>query len=264
MLISLKSIMKPLTVAQAVEVLNRPGTYPLYGGGLVRENPTEAQEAVDLSVCGMDKIDRFEESLDSDDSQASENPHQIILRIGGAARLEAIVNACADLPGEAAHSLIAVLREEVPQTLRYALALGDVLREKRPTSPLRTWLTALGDRVDLIEQPIAAGMLTEALHVRLDNPADRAGFGWAKVARTPADAPIAAAAVWLEGERESNLEHAAISGLMLDPVLYRPGMPSQYENYLGSAEYRTAIAPVLVQRARKAANARREKPLSNS
>ncbi len=240
MLINLRTIHRPTSLDEALALLARPGVYPLYGGGLVRENSSEVGEAVDLSASGLTRIDTTDR----------------MLTIGGAATLEAIRAACADLPGVVAESLAEICRNEMPLTLRNALALGDVLTEARPTSLLRTWLTALGPRAQLLTRPIGAdgmGRLIELLRVKLDVPDERAGWGWAKVSRTPADAPIVVAIAWLEGDSE----RIAVGGLLLHPALYTPGMPAQYDDYLGGVEYRTAVAPVLAQRARDQAIQRR-------
>src|SRR5579859_5318251 len=116
MLVSLNAISKPQTLTEALEKLKQPEVRPLYGGGLVRANSTETEEAVDLSGCGLDKIELIDNTLS----------------IGGAARLESIVAFCADLRGEVAHSLAEILKQEAPITLRNALALGDVLTEANP------------------------------------------------------------------------------------------------------------------------------------
>ncbi|MHB8627356.1 MAG: FAD binding domain-containing protein [Aggregatilineales bacterium] len=240
MLINLRTTHRPASLSEALALLARHGARPLYGGGLVRENSSEVSEAVDLSTTGLARIDTGDGTL----------------TIGGAATLEAIRAACADLSGAVVESLAEVCRNEMPLTLRNALALGDVLTEARPTSLLRTWLTALGSRAQLITRPIGSDgthRLIESLRVKLDVPAERAGWGWAKVSRTPADAPIVVAIAWLEGDSE----RIAVGGLLLQPTLYTPGMPAQYDDYLGSVEYRTAIAPILVRRARDQAIQRR-------
>ena len=229
MLHHLTTLHQPQTIEEALELLTQPGTYPLYAGGLVRTNAPDVKAAVLLNSCGL--------------TQISANDGR--LYVGGAATLESIRTFCLTLSGAAPASLAEILRQELPLGLRNGLALGDILTESRPASPLRTLLVALGDRVILHTHPISAGWLFRMLELRLDQPIDRAAFGFEKVARSPADAPIVCAVVW----HENSVERSAVGGLLPDPVIYQPDLPSQYEDYLGSAEYRSAIAPILVKRA---------------
>lgn len=267
MLINLKTIHKPATAEEAAALLRQPNTYPLYGGAALQRSPhaADVEAAVDLGALGLDYVR---------DSEAS-------LRLGTMLTLEQVRQACLERGDQHARlaGVAAVLEEDMPETLRNTLRLGDLLLERDPQSLTLTALLALGavlKRVDVdmhftLSAWLAAGdsswhyLLSQ---VRLLRGPQRAAVTVEKVARTPADAPIVAAVAYAEaGDSgkpyytslalcgvapfpipqsqvvrtldETGDLNAALSKLQLDPP----------DDHWGSREYRTEMARVVARRA---------------
>jgi carbon-monoxide dehydrogenase medium subunit len=267
MLLNLKNIYKPETIDEAVALLSRPGTYPLYGGAALqkRQDPN-VTAAVDMSHLGLDYVRESENSI----------------RLGSMLTLERMRQACAERGAE--HPKLAgiadVLAAEMPETLRNTYTLGDMLIERDPNSPTMALFLALGailKRLDVdLHFTTAAwiGMVNADVsryliaQLRVTRGPKRAAVAFEKVSRTPADAPIVSAVAY------AALEHAdvpqyvtlvltgvapiqvrqpevirvlaetgdldqALDGLELDPP----------DDHLGSREYRTEMARVVSRRA---------------
>ncbi len=236
MLPNLRTLHRPTTITEAAALLARPGVKPLYGGALIRENDHDLTEAVDLSRLGLNTIAITEEA----DARW--------LNIGSMVTLEQVRVFALEQTSVATQALAAVLLAEYPETLRNALTPGDVITEMRPNSLLLTFFAALGGRTAIVRHE----SIIIARRVRLDTPEDRAGFGFDKVSRTPADAPIVGAVAWVEASAAPRI---AVCGLTQSPMLYTEGMPSQIDDYLGSAQYRTQVAGVVARRALERATA---------
>lgn len=242
MLINLQTIHRPETLHQAMELLKRPGVYPIYGSGaaLIREDSRHAREAVDLT-----KVVSAECKADAERTY-----------LGGCATLTAIA--------EHDPALGAVIRAEMPLTLRNTLTLGDVLMEAPHNSPLLTVLYGLGARIDtpgraaddLIELGRWYEMAPDERRPHLVQgvnlphyPATSWRFAFKKVSRTPADAPIVAAIGFAYAGTPNPGAYAVVCGVAPHPVRYSPGLQSTMSDYKGSAEYRAAMAKVLVEAA---------------
>ena len=266
MLLNLKTIHTPATLDEAAALVQQPGTYPLYGGAALQRNPRpEVKAAVDLSRLGLDYVRDSENSL----------------RLGSMLTLEQVRQAC--LERAAQHPRIggiaAMLKEEMPETLRHTFTLGDLLMERDPQSPTLTLFLALGailKRIDVdlhftmsawlaAEQDVARYLIA---HVRITRGPQRAAVAYEKVARTPADAPIVGAVACAEAVGDSGLCRTALAlcGVAPTPipqpevarVLDETGNLDAALDYLeldppddhwGSREYRAEMARVVARRA---------------
>src|SRR5712692_9985101 len=115
-LINLRTIHKPATLEEAVDLLARPGVYPLYGSGasLIRLDQPDIEEAVDLT-----HLVARDNSIDADGD----------LHLCSASTLEHICAQLAEIDATLGGGLSAIVKAEVPETLRNTLTLGDVLLE---------------------------------------------------------------------------------------------------------------------------------------
>ena len=265
MLLNLKTIHQPETLDAAVALLKDAHTFPLYGGAALQRHPRRDVEAVvDLGKLGLDYIRDSENSL----------------RLGTMLTLERIRQLCLERAEQHPYlgGVAALLKEEMPETLRNTFTLGDLLLERDPQSPTWTGFLALGavlKRVDVDMHYTAAAWLDapedvwRALiaHVRIPRGPQQAAVAYEKVSRTPADAPIvgAVAAMQVEvgGARHTAL---ALCGVAATPVLQADVARvfdasgdvdraldrlelDPPDDHWGSAEYRREMARVVARRA---------------
>lgn len=266
MQLNLKTIHKPTTLDEAVELLQTPGTFPLYGGAALQRNPRKDVEAViDLRALDLAYVRDSENSL----------------RLGTMLTLEQVREVCAERGAEHPKlgAIATMLKEEMPETLRNTFTLGDLLVERNPQSPTLTLLLALGavlKRIDVqMHFTMAAwlGMGTDVARyligqVRITRGPQRAAVAYEKVSRTPADLPIVGAVAYVApGDAthpsfnalalcgvaptpvpqpnvaqvlaETGDLERALDNLVLDP----PG------DHWGSADYRAEMARTLSRRA---------------
>jgi carbon-monoxide dehydrogenase medium subunit len=266
MLLNLKTIHRPATVEEAAALVQQPGTYPLYGGAALQRNPRpEVEAAVDLSRLGLDYVRDSENSL----------------RLGSMLTLEQARQACLEraAPHPRIGGIAAMLKEEMPETLRNTFTLGDLLVERDPQSPTLTLFLALGailKRIDVdlhftmsawlaAEQDVARYLLA---HVRVTRGPQRAAVAYEKVSRTPADKPIVGAVACAEAVGDSELCRTALAlcGVAptpipqpevarvrdetgdLDAALDRLDLDPPGDHW-GSREYRVEMARVVARRA---------------
>ncbi len=263
--------LRPTTLAEALALLRRPGvhTVPLAGGTwlvprLRRDvdvpdplaDPVDA--VVDLADLGLGGIDLEGEPGDG------------WLTLGATTTLAQIADSaiCRDMAGGI---LAQAAQREAPVNQRNAATVAGVALGAPSQSELLLALLALdGHAVVDAGQPAAvplhklladpgqlAGGLVTA--VRLPWPAAMTGGGLARVARTPGDAPIVAAAAVASdaGDR------LAVGGVVAEPLLLRLNAGDDLEaaldatlagadvlsDWQGSSEYRRAMALVLSRRA---------------
>ncbi len=266
MLLNLKTVHKPDTLAEAIALAQQPGTYPLYGGAaLQRSANPNVTAGIDLSKLELDYV------RDSKNS----------LRLGAMLTLEQARLACLERADEFPKlaGLAMVLKEEMPEAQRHTFMLGDLLMERNPQSPTLTALLALGGiikRVDLeMRFTMAAWMLMQQefqrwllAQVRVTRGGTRCGVAYEKVSRTPADAPIVGAVAYVK--RDDTGEHfqarLALTGAAPTP-LPQPHVTRKWESsgdlgaaldaleldppddHWGSREYRIEMARVVARRA---------------
>jgi CO/xanthine dehydrogenase FAD-binding subunit len=267
MLFNLKTTYKPATVEEAAALLHQPGTYPLYGGAALQRHPrpAEIEAAVDLGQLDLDYVRDSENSL----------------RLGTMITLEQMRLACLERGDQHPKlaGIAAVLREDLPETLRHTLRLGDLLMERDPQSLTITTLLALGavlKRSDVdMHFTMAAWLGASEVsrryligQVRLLCGPKRSAFAVEKVARTPADAPIVAAAAYIEADSAGKLYYSslALCGVAATPIP-QPDVTRVLDesgdltaalgklrldptgDHWGSREYRIEMARVVARRA---------------
>ena len=215
------------------------GNYAALAGGtrLVGELETgqagDLDGVVDLSGLGLDTI-----SVDGD-----------TLTIGAMASLTDIVEH--EVAGELADGMLRrAARGEGPINLRNVATIGGVVATAEYDSEFYAALLALNATVTIRDEtgdssmPLAELTACAWLGEAVTLPLMQARSGLARVARTPSDRPIVAAvAVVTEaGER------VALCGVAERPML--SGSEFSYiSDFKGSAEYRRAMAEIVLERA---------------
>jgi CO/xanthine dehydrogenase FAD-binding subunit len=237
---NLNEYVSPTSMADAVRlVTSTDGNYVALAGGtrLVGELETglagDLDGVVDLSGLGLDTI-----SVDED-----------TLTIGAMVSLTEIAEH--EVAGELADGILRrAARGEGPLNLRNVATIGGVVATAEYDSEFYATLLALKATVTIrAETGESSVPLAELTHVHgliesVTLPLCKARSGLASVARTPSDRPIVAAvAVVTEaGER------VALCGVAERPML--SGSEFSYiSDFKGSAEYRRAMAEIVLERA---------------
>jgi CO/xanthine dehydrogenase FAD-binding subunit len=262
-LYNLREYHRPDDLEEAARLLRRREikTVALAGGvGVVGEGSPAVEAVVDLSALGLDFIEQ----------QGS------VLRLGAMVRLQTLVEKLGDLAG----GLLAdTARQVAGANVRNAATLGGLLASGDIHSPLSVALAALKARAQIHGQPDEPLWVDLASDVRIHGLEGQlitavvigqidaiAGAGYEQVARTPADHPIVCAASVAYRSTETS---TCIGGLLRDRLITAIGgtkigqivpqdMPeSAYlSDFLGGAEYRRHVAPILAQRALNSALAK--------
>ncbi|GAB4478205.1 MAG: xanthine dehydrogenase family protein subunit M [Anaerolineae bacterium] len=275
MLYNLREYHRPASIEEALRLLRRssPKTVALAGGvSVIGQGSREIEAVVDLQDLGLGAITR----------------EPGLLRLGAMVRLQTIVE---ELP-DALDGLLAVgARRMAGWNLRNQMTVGGVLAGGDVRSPLSVVLAALSARVEITDQegdppfwtvlsadlrrrPLAGRLIT-GVTLELPSPI---GASYHQVGRTAADLPIlcAAAAAYPHVQGGINVVltlggythdlYTVVSVIaatdaadeiesMAGQVLSAPHDTIR-EDYLGSAEYRRGVAPVLARRAVSEALAR--------
>lgn len=258
---------RPKTLDDALELFQREQTtVPLAGGtDLVPARAPDVQAVVDLQDLGLDEL----------------RAEGFRIHIGATVPLQRLVESpeAGELLAEAAHL-------EGPLTYRNAATLGGTIATGDPTSQLLIALLALDTEVHLrlpdpanvsldriLDAPgkfLDGGLITGTTALSADGAPATA---MARVARTPRDKPIVAAAVRLAREGEwCGAARIALAGVAERPIRAREaedrlkGQPCNPEtvnaavatmvehldppsDFKGSSEYRREMAAVLTRRA---------------
>ena len=263
----------PKTIDEALALLRRPGlrTVPLAGGvwlvpRLRRDVdvpdplPEAVDAVVDLADLGLSFI------------ELAGQPGDGALRLGAATTLAQIADSadCRDL---ASGILAQAAQRAAPINQRNAATVAGAVLGASSQSELLLALLALDAHVVVATagQPRALplqdlladlpGQLDGGLVIEIKLPwlAETAHGGLARVARTPADQPIVAAAALVDGDNR----RLAVGGLTASPLLLRLSAASELElaldaalngvpllsDWQGSSEYRREMALVLGRRA---------------
>jgi CO/xanthine dehydrogenase FAD-binding subunit len=274
MMTKVATYFRPGDLVTALEMLQRPDlqAVPLAGGSwlvprlrsdvdLPDSLASEVDAIVDLADLGLNTV-----RLDGE-------PGNGWLHLGATAVLAELADgqACRAV----ADGLLAeAARREGPVNLRNAATVAGTVLAGDSASELVLALLTLDAQVnvataarkerlvplaELLADPPAAlgkGLVTE---LRVAWPKATARGGLARVARTPADRPIVAAAAVID----ENTAHIAIGGVSPQAVQLRLGPSDTLEqaiedalagqarlaDFRGSAEYRTAMAPIIARRA---------------
>jgi CO/xanthine dehydrogenase FAD-binding subunit len=264
--------LRPRTLDEALALLRRPGvrTVPLAGGVWLvprlrrdvevpdpLDEPVDA--VVDLAGLGLSYI------------EPEGQPGDGWLRLGATTTLEQIADSA--VCRQVASGILAqAAQREAPINQRNAATLAGALLGAPPQSELLLALLALAAHaVVTTGQPRALpvsdlladlpGQLGDGLvvEIKLPWPAKEAKGGLARVARTPTDQPIVAAAALADGDSR----RLAVGGATAMPLLLRLGAEAELgpaldaaladvpllSDWQGSAEYRREMALVLSRRA---------------
>lgn len=271
-LYNLREYHRPNDLEEAARLLQRKGikTVVLAGGvGVIGEGTSEIEAVVDLSNLGLDFIEREDDTL----------------LLGAMVRLQTLVESL----GEIASGLLAeTAQRQAASNIRNAATLGGTLASGDIHSPLSVALAAMKARVKMYGQPgemlfwtdLASEVRTSGLKGRLITaitlkiPDGKTGAAYEQVARTPADHPIVCVASVAYSSSAQIIEtNTAIGGLLNSRLITisqaitdgdvataaeallgkitpdRTPETAYVSDFLGSAEYRRSVAPVLTRRA---------------
>ncbi|MEZ4770030.1 MAG: FAD binding domain-containing protein [Caldilineales bacterium] len=259
---------RPQSVDEAVALLDRHGerALPLAGGTWLTPR---LRTDVDIpgSLAGTVDVVVDLANLPLNYVVGDGEPGAGFLRIGATTRLADLVDdaLCQELAGGI---LAESARRAGPVNTRNAATVGGCIAARGPVLEFTLALAALGatvvtadgaDDIGMLD-PLSGGLITE---IRLPWLAGAAGGGLARVARTPADQPIVAAAavtddsglrVALGGVATAVLVVAAHSLADLDGAIADHLAAAQpIADFRGSAGYRQAMAPIIARRAVEAA-----------
>ncbi|HET6967862.1 MAG TPA: FAD binding domain-containing protein [Ornithinibacter sp.] len=232
---------RPSSIAQALDLLERPGAVVLAGGTRLNGRPATADsvEVVDL------------QALDLDGLRPGAGDE---LTVGAMTTLQEVVDGdgVPDVVREAA-------RREQPSTLRAQGTVGGCIATGHPESELlaallvheavvhvstRDAAEAVALEALLAGLPIGAGRVVTAVTIRTTGRAAAC-----RTARTPADRAIVAAVA----RATDGGPLVALTGAAATPVLVGPGhLPEPPGDFRGASDYRRALAEVLVARALEA------------
>jgi probable selenate reductase FAD-binding subunit len=227
---------RPSSVAQAFELLERPGAVVLGGGTQLNPSPTAVGvEVVDLQALHLDGIEAgpgdslrigamttLQELVDSDQVPAvvreaarREDPSTL--------RAQATVGGCI-ASGDAESELLAAL-------LVYEAVVQVAGRQASEDVPLDVVLAGL---------PVARGHIVAAVTIQTTGTAAAA-----RTARTPADRAIVAAVA----RAAPSGRRTALTGVAATPILVQTadGL-DPVGDFRGSGEYRRALATTLLAR----------------
>src|SRR5258708_4575677 len=239
MLTNLKLQHNPETLDEAVDLLQRPGVYPLYGCGasLIRLDKPDIEEAVDLT-----HLVARDNSIDADGD----------LHLGSASTLEHICAQLAEIDATLGGGLSAIVKAEVPETLRNTLTLGDVLLEHNANSLLLTILAGLHADFSVFDAYNKTHILLrirdwfgltfdECRQLVVTQVSCREytqyRYAFEKLGRTPADAAIVGAVAFARPDDQGRGAFSTICGLTDHPARYVGGMQGTVSDYKGTAEY---------------------------
>ncbi len=237
---------RPKTMEEALPLLRRG--QPLAGGTDLVPRRLRLNSVVDLQALGLDEIQVTPSGL----------------RIGATVRLQQLVEAGEGVPG----ALVEACRLEATLNLRNMATVGGTIMAADGRSPVATVLLALGAEVTLQpgEESVSLDSLLDrrgaGLHGRLITevkvpPIEFAAYE--QVARAPADRPlVSVCAARLRGRADIRLalggfgpRPVALVAERSDPEEAAKAVSLAYAeagDAWASAEYRSAVAAVLVRR----------------
>lgn len=259
---------RPQTVAEAVELLQQPGrrAVPLAGGTWLTPR---LRTDIDLpgSLAGTVDLVVDLANLPLNYVITEGEPGNGWLRIGATTRLADLMDdpQCQELAGGI---LAEAARRAGPLNLRNSATVGGCVAAHGTVRELTLALAALDARVVFsggapdspLLAPFSGQLITE---VAVPWPAGIVYGGLARVARTPADQPIVAAAavvsasgirVVLGGVAEEELLVTAATAAELDEAIaLQLAVAQPFADFRGSVEYRQTMAPIIARRALEAA-----------
>ena len=259
---------RPQTVAEAAELLQQPGrrAVPLAGGTWLTPR---LRTDVDIPGSLAGEVDVVVDLADLPLSYvvSEGEPGSGALRIGATSRLAVIMDdpLCQALAGGI---LAEAARRAGPLNLRNSATIGGCVAARGPVLELTLVLAALNGSVVFSDGSADSTLRTSRSDLLITEivvpwPAGDVRGGLARVARTPADQPIVAAAavvstagirVVLGGVVKQEVIVTVASAEALDEAVgSRVAEGEPIADFRGSAEYRQAMAPIIARRAVEAA-----------
>ena len=237
----IKAYHRPVNLDEALRLLSRPGVYTalVAGGTDITARLADVDEVVDLQVVGL----------------AEMNYSGAHLTLGAMVRLQTLVE-----DSQAPALLREAAQREGPNTLRHAATVGGTVVRANPESELLAALLVFEAEIHLqstggaTHLPLADFLadVPAALEGGIVTAVSLATGGKtasARVARTPADQPIVAAAARLAPNGQLYL---ALCGIAQTPILVDPDNVKSAINppgdFRGSSEYRRQVAATLARR----------------
>lgn len=261
---------RPHTVAEAAALLQQHGgrAVPLAGGAWLTPR---LRSDVDIPGSLAGQIDVVVDlvNLPLNYITGDGRPGSGSLRIGATTRLADVMDdpLCQTLAGGI---LAESARRAGPVNTRNTATVGGCIAGRGPVLEFTLALAALGATIVIADgaqsasvlAPLAGQLITE---IRVPWAGDDVRGGLARVARTPADQPIVAAAavvaaaglrVALGGTAADVLLVTADSAATLEDAIAAQAAAAQpFADFRGSVEYRRAMAPIIARRAVEAAHA---------
>ena len=259
---------RPQTVAEAAELLQQPGrrAVPLAGGTWLTPR---LRTDVDIPGSLAGEVDVVVDLADLPLSYvvSEGEPGSGALRIGATSRLAVIMDdpLCQALAGGI---LAEAARRAGPVNLRNSATIGGCVAARGPVLELTLVLAALNGSVVFSDGSADSTLRTSRSDLLITEivvpwPAGDVRGGLARVARTPADQPIVAAAavvstagirVVLGGVVKQEVIVTVASAEALDEAVgSRVAEGEPIADFRGSAEYCQAMAPIIARRAVEAA-----------
>jgi CO/xanthine dehydrogenase FAD-binding subunit len=240
----LKAYHRPASLAEALRLLSRSGinTTIVAGGTYINAHMDNmVDEVIDLQAIGLTEV-----------SYSSDH-----LTLGAMVRLQSLVE-----DSQAPSLLREAVHREGPNTLRYAATVGGLVVGASKESELLAALLVFEAEVQIqsthgskrlpladfwrdVPAALDGGLVTAVSLAALATGKTAS----ARVARTPADQPIVAAAARLD---PSGQLHLALCGVSQTPILVDPNNVKAAVNppgdFRGSSEYRRQMAATLARR----------------
>lgn len=238
MLTNLRRIHKPETLDEAAVLLRQPGVYPLYGSGAsLTRMEGQAEEGVDLTGIVSDQY----------------HTDKTALWIGSRTTLSALVASNPEIDK--------VVRDDLPEAVRDALTVGDVLLECDPNSLTLAMLVGFKAHLYLhaadpmpIEDwfDLSPDQRRQKIVLSVSFPEYHNGTWRLVVEKAPPEKPVVAAIGFARGGSSVTsvmMFYFAMCGLADRPIRYKARdvstLQSQLDDALGSAQYRTETAKVI-------------------
>jgi len=258
-LYNLREVHRPTNLEDAIRFLRRKdvNTIPLGGGvALVGEGGPEIEAVVDLSLLGLETIEREDG----------------VVRLGAMVRLQTLTD---DLGDVASGFLAQAAQRTATRLTRNSATLGGMLMSAAGANPLLVTFGVLDVEIIVVapkERTLPfATFLSERKQLRakkalltvviIREAGGSQGYGYADIGRSPAGAPILCAACRIGPDGEARF---AVGGVW-EPIIIcqtgsdparavtaltdAAGQAPLTNDYLATAGYRAAMLPVLVGRA---------------
>lgn len=233
---------RPQTIEEAIALLANPDTYPLGGGTILNRSSEKTIAVVDLQSLGLNKIHKVGNHLE----------------IGATVTLQQLLEN-----SHTPEALKQTIRQEAALNIRNMATVAGALVSASGRSAFATMMLALDAKLSFHSNNPSAISLGEFLPLRPKGLITKITIplnvksAYEQVARTPADLPIACAAVvqWNSGRTRLALGGFGHSPLLAMDGTEPDGIEAAAKNAFheaadvwASAEYRSEIAGILAKR----------------